>query len=135
MRGRTHHHPRTGTKGVKKGSMGVKTFEKADTPSKKGCIGSQDPRQGGHTLKNGYKRRTHQGGHLKIALRTPNNTLFGEKMLDFSMLHFKRANRDLVSIQKTSSELTMACHQQHTKETNLYKLKKFLSSSKQLFSF
>ena len=33
----------------------------------------QDPREDGHTIQ-------HQGGHLKIALRTPapNSTLFGE---------------------------------------------------------
>jgi len=36
--------------------------------------GRQDPPEGGHTIQ-------HQGGHLKIALRTPNSTLFGGKIL------------------------------------------------------
>ena len=34
------------------------------------------------------------------------------------------SNWNLVLIQKTSSELIMACHQKHKKKTNLYKLKK-----------
>ena len=52
--GRRTHHP---TKGNRRGTMGDK--------------GRQDPREGGHTI-------PHQGGHLEIALRTSNRTLFGE---------------------------------------------------------
>ena len=49
-----------------------------------GDKGRQDPPEGGHTIQEMERRREgrhtiqHQGGHLKIALRTPNSTLFGE---------------------------------------------------------
>ena len=53
----------------KKGIEGVQWETKGGTMGEKG---RQDPREDGHTIQ-------HQGGHLKIALRTPNSTLFGEK--------------------------------------------------------
>ena len=71
LSGRRTHNRRRGTKGVK-------TLRKADTPSNTiqegehtGYRGSQDCREGGHTIQ-------HHAGHLNIALRTPNSTLFGE---------------------------------------------------------
>ena len=53
--GRRTHHPRRGTKGVKKR---VQRESRPSRPSKKGYKGSQDPREGGHTIQ-------HQGGHLR----------------------------------------------------------------------
>ena len=72
----------------RRGTKGVKTLRKADTPSNTiqegehtGYRGSQDCREGGHTIQ-------HHAGHLNIALRTPNSTLFGEnaEWHDFKLL-------------------------------------------------
>jgi len=62
-----------GDKGRQDPREGGHTIQQRET--RRGTMGDkgrQDPREGGHTIQ-------HQGGHLKIALRTPNSTLFGEK--------------------------------------------------------
>ena len=53
------------------------------------------------------------------------NNVQKAKLSDFSILNCRRANWDLVLIQKSNSELTMACQQKHKKKTNLYILKNF----------
>ena len=45
------HHPR-------RGRMGAKTFKNEDTPSKKWYKGSQDPREGGHTIQKEVRRES-----------------------------------------------------------------------------
>ena len=110
--------------GVQWETRGDKTLRKADTPSNKGKQegvqwetkgdktlgkankqqreirrgtvggkGRQDPRKGGHTIQ-------HQGGHLKIALRSPNITRFGEicKFKPAKMRTWASTMEDLVDL-------------------------------------
>ena len=89
---RRTHHPRRGTEGVKKGHKGSQDLrEGRHTIQTKGIKkrynGSQDPWEARPTFQEWAqreskpsRRRTHQGRHLKKAVRTPNSILFGEKM-------------------------------------------------------
>ena len=87
-----------GDKGVQDPQEGGHTIQQRET--RRGTVGDkgrEDPREGGHTIQQRETRRgrmgdkgrqdpreggytiQHQGGHLKIALRIPNSTLFREK--------------------------------------------------------
>ena len=87
-----------GDKGVQDPQDGGHTIQQRET--RRGTVGDkgrEDPREGGHTIQQRETRRgrmgdkgrqdpreggytiQHQGGHLKIALRIPNSTLFREK--------------------------------------------------------
>ena len=98
--GRWTHHPTQGNKSGDNGRQGeTRPREDGHTIQHRH---RQDPREGGHTIQQRETRRgtmgdkgrrdpregghtiQHQGGHLKIALKTANSTLFGDKTLNRS---------------------------------------------------
>ena len=99
--GRWTHHPTQGNKSGDNGRQGeTRPREDGHTIQHRH---RQDPREGGHTIQQRETRRgtmgdkgrrdpregghtiQHQGGHLKIALKTANSTLFGDKTLNRSL--------------------------------------------------